>query len=77
MAEVFSLCNYIIIPDTVGMLVTEEGGLGRAADASAATQLPCAWQGRLCLWKPGSRLSPLHLISLLSLLPARQWQNPG
>lgn len=30
MAEVFSLCNYIIIPDTVGMLVTEEGGLGRA-----------------------------------------------
>lgn len=77
MAEVFSLYNYIIIPDTVGMLVTEEGGLGRAAAVSAARQLPCAWQGRLCLWKPGSRLSRLHLISLLSLLPARQWQNPG
>ena len=77
MAEVFSLCNYIIIPDTVGMLVTEEGGLGQAADASTARQLPCAWQGRLCLWKLGSRLSRLHLISLLSLLPVRQWQNPG
>lgn len=41
MAEVFSLCNYIIIPDTVRMLVTEEGGLGWAGGLKLAQpQLP-------------------------------------